>query len=160
MTAEALTPTTYLRSRKPQTELFPSRLTTSCWSSWCVELGTRLVRFESLARVDADRLTDEVLASDRAEGEIAGIPARLPVTNHHDPIIFAVAVSMEPIVGPLSGLEFHPTNERFLLLAQILEDAACGIGGSALAEAPNFEFPGGMTNEGGLLIAMQRPPAR
>jgi hypothetical protein len=113
--------------------------------------------FEEVGSRDAENLLREVIAKGRSQGTVSEIPVRMALTAEDDPLIVAVAVSTRPIVGRLTGYSFPLTHERFLLVAKIVENTATRLAGVALAEAPRFDFPGGLVEERGFLVAFARP---
>jgi transposase len=72
---------------------------------------------------EADVLVDAVLRDGRTDQTLAGIDVRAIAEQQGPVLAVHVAVSTDPAIGPLSGLEFRLTNERFLLLTESVREA-------------------------------------
>lgn len=80
--------------------------------------------FASDVRRDAQRLVNVARELGRADGTLAGVPARL--AWEHEPgnlAVLYVAVSTRSIPGPRSGFELPLTNQRFLIMAEAVRQA-------------------------------------
>jgi hypothetical protein len=104
-------------------ELFPVEID----YKW-LELDRRRLDTSSLAadaRTSARVLVEKARAQGRASGELAGVPAWAAWESaKHGLVALYVAVSTRPVRGVRSGYDIPLTNERFLLLAEAVRQAA------------------------------------
>jgi len=93
-----------------------------------LELDRRRADTHSFAddvRRDARKLLKLTRSAGRAEGSLAGVDAWLQWGEERGGLAaLYVAVSTEPITGARSGYTFPLTNERFLLVAEAVRQAA------------------------------------
>jgi hypothetical protein len=92
-----------------------------------LELDRRRLDTESFAadvQRDAHSLVDHARKTGRANGLLAGVPARLAWEHRAGDIpTLYVAVSTRAVTGPRSGYDFPLTGQRFLLLAEAVRRA-------------------------------------
>jgi hypothetical protein len=124
-----------------------------------LELGRRRLdtaNFAEDARTDAKELVREAADSGRSAGRLAGIPARL-VWDADDAggVTLSVAISMQPVKGARSGLQFPLTQQRFLLASEAVRQAAEDLYKPEVLAEQTFEFPGGLTNERAFVLVFE-----
>jgi hypothetical protein len=91
----------------------------------------------------------------RSAAEVVHVPVRVVVApNESDLHLVFVAVSSEPVIGPLSGMSFALTQERFALITEGFRQAIELVTASTAdaCEVHAGQFPGGLNNERGILV--------
>jgi hypothetical protein len=102
---------------------------------------------------DALELVKQAIEDGGAEGTAAHIPIRLRVERDvSGTVMVAAAISMQPVVGKRSGLDFPLTQERFMLATEALRQAVEKVVGSDALADEAWEFPGGLRNERAAMI--------
>jgi len=125
-----------------------------------LELDRRLAdtaNFADDVRSDAERLIARLRDSGRAEGTLAGVKIRAAwtETDDSDVAIVYAGISTEPSRGPKSGYDFPLTEQRFLLLAGALEQAAERVLGREVLTEERSDVPGKRQDERGLMLVFE-----
>jgi hypothetical protein len=125
-----------------------------------LELDRRVADTATFAddvREDARSLVAELQESRRAEATLAGVRTRAAWTEAEDSdiTIVYVGISTEASRGPISGYEFPLTEQRFLLLAQALTEAAEEVLGREVLTEERNDVPGKRQDERGLILVFE-----
>lgn len=125
-----------------------------------LELDRRMAdssHFGDDARRDSRELVEHAVERSRAEGKVAAVPCRLIVQENEGGLVALFgAVSLRPVKGDRSGYEFPLTNDRFLLLAEAMRQAAEDVFGPEVLSDEDPKFPGGLSNERAFVLLFER----
>jgi hypothetical protein len=125
-----------------------------------LELDRRIAdstHFADDARRDSREVIEAAVNSGRAEGRVAGVPCRILMEKSGELVALFGAVSQKPVVGERSGYEFPLTNDRFLLLAEAMRQAAEDVFGPEVLVDQDPRFPGSLFNERAFVILFEAP---
>jgi len=137
--------------------LFPQRVD----YKW-LELDRRRLDTESFAadvRSDARALVEAAQHSGRDFRTVASVPVRANWEASEGGLsTLYVAVSLQPVRGERSGLEFPMTNDRFLLVAEGIRQAGEDVHGPEVLVDEVLRFPEALpplTNERGFVVVFE-----
>lgn len=99
--------------------------------------------FADDVRRDAAELVEASVKDGHHHGTLASIPARSACVIDGGLRVLSVAVSRQPVQGLRSGLDFPLTDERFLLLAEAVRQAAEAIFGPEVLRDEIYSFEHG-----------------